>query len=244
MVFGTSLVAGTLIGRLVAQVRGRAADLDAAAGLANQMTAAPDVSWAREAICAAALDACHADAVVLVEGGEATAAAGDPALAAALAARPDVAAAREADGVVALGRAATRPLEPHVEAVAHPVLRDGTGAAVLAAGWTTPLRVFSERAGTAISLFAAEAAVVLEREERLSGERERRALEINDSIVQGLVVAKYALDAGRREDGAGAVNRTLDRARELMDRQLDLGRPEGPAPGDLRRDTPGTVHPS
>ncbi len=243
MVFGTSLVAGTLIARLVGQVRGRAADLDAATSLANAMSAETDVSWARSKICDAAREACRADAAVLLEGGDRVTVAGDDALGAALAERPEVAVAVEAGESAVLARATTGPLEAHVEGLCHPVLLDGRPIGALAVGWRAPRRLIGDRAADAVSLFAAEATVALEREQRLSGERERRALEINDTIVQGLVVAKYALESGRDGEGSDAVARTLDRARQLMDRQLDLGRPGGPEPGDLRRETPGTVGP-
>jgi hypothetical protein len=230
LVLGTTWVAGTLIGSLAAQLRRRAADLDAAAGLANAMSAGADVSWAREAICRAALEACGADAAVLLERDGATAQAGDAVLARLTAGRPEVLAAHEDGERRTVGR--------H-EALAQPVLRDGRPAAVLAVAWRAPLRILPDRAATAAELFAAEAALVLEREERLSGERERRALEINDSIVQGLVLAKYALDAGDAEQGAAAVEGTLVRARELIDRQFGSGDTRPIRPGDLRRRAPG-----
>jgi hypothetical protein len=232
LVLGTTWVAGTLIGGLALQLRRRAADLDAAAGLANAMSAGADVSWAREAICRAALEACGADAAVLLEPDGPTAHAGDRELGRRTAARPEVLVAHRDGERHTLDRNA---------ALAQPVLRDGRPAAVLVIAWSTPPRILPERAATAAELFAAEAAVVLEREERLSGENERRALEINDSIVQGLVVAKYALDAGQVEQGAAAIEGTLRRARELMDRQLGNGDAPPIRPGDLRRGTPSLV---
>jgi hypothetical protein len=239
MIWGTSLVAGTLIAWLVRQLRAHAADLDAAAGLANDMSARPDVSWARQAICEAACAATGADAAVMVEGSAVVARSGDARVADGLAARPEVATAASEGRRHVLGERRARAVEPHVSGLVQPVLRDGRPVAALALAWGRPLRRLPERAANATALFAAEAAVVIEREERLSGERERRALEINDNIVQGLVVAKYALDIGREHDGVAAVERTLGRARDLMDRQLDLGTPSGPEPGDLRRREPG-----
>ncbi|HEY2637280.1 MAG TPA: hypothetical protein VGI54_07835, partial [Solirubrobacteraceae bacterium] len=111
-------------------------------------------------------------------------------------------------------------------------------AAVLVVGWMRPRRILPDRATAALSLYGAEIPVVLEREERLSGERERRALEINDEVVQGLTEAKYALELGRADEATDAVESTLARARDLMDRQLELGREEPVRPGDLRRDAP------
>jgi hypothetical protein len=72
--------------------------------------------------------------------------------------------------------------------------------------------------------------------------RERQALEINDNIVQGLSVAKYALDQGEDEKSQKAVEETLKKARliitELLgdeDSEVALG------PGELRRQRPATV---
>jgi hypothetical protein len=72
--------------------------------------------------------------------------------------------------------------------------------------------------------------------------RERQALEINDNIVQGLSVAKYALDQGQDKKSQEAVEDTLKKARELItellgekDSEVELG------PGELRRQRPATV---
>ena len=62
--------------------------------------------------------------------------------------------------------------------------------------------------------------------------RQRQALEINDNVVQGLAVAKYALDVGDEERAYEAVARTLASARGIITNLLggeDLG------PGDLVR---------
>ena len=72
--------------------------------------------------------------------------------------------------------------------------------------------------------------------------RERQALEINDNIVQGLSVAKYALDQGEDQKSKAAVEDTLKHAREIItellgeeDSEVALG------PGELRRQRPATV---
>ena len=72
--------------------------------------------------------------------------------------------------------------------------------------------------------------------------RERQALEINDNIVQGLSVAKYALDQGHDDRSKAAVEDTLKSAREIItellgerDSEVELG------PGELRRKRPATV---
>jgi hypothetical protein len=70
--------------------------------------------------------------------------------------------------------------------------------------------------------------------------RERQAVEINDNIVQGLSVAKYALDHGRDEQSRRAVEDTLKNARGLItellgEDEIALG------PGEIRRERPATV---
>lgn len=79
----------------------------------------------------------------------------------------------------------------------------------------------------------------LKHEEQL---RRRQALEINDNVVQGLTVAKYALDAGDHEDARRAIERTLAAARHIITELLD----EAPddlrlSAGDLVRLEPATV---
>src|SRR3954466_6342531 len=72
--------------------------------------------------------------------------------------------------------------------------------------------------------------------------RERQALEINDNIVQGLAVAKYAMSIGAEDHGKQAIEDTLVRARHII---TDLLGEPGSAielgPGDLRRVEPAVV---
>ena len=72
--------------------------------------------------------------------------------------------------------------------------------------------------------------------------RERQALEINDNIVQGLAVAKYAMSIGAEDHSKQAIEDTLMRAREII---TDLLGEPGSAiklgPGDLRRAKPAVV---
>lgn len=72
--------------------------------------------------------------------------------------------------------------------------------------------------------------------------RRRQILEINDNIVQGLVVAKYALDADDSEHAREAVEQTLIAARRMITDLLDgsIGEPKM-RPGDLIRLRPATV---
>ena len=73
-----------------------------------------------------------------------------------------------------------------------------------------------------------EARAELERQ-RLS---ERQAIEINDNILQGLVVAKYALDKGDEAQTREAVEATLEHARRIIS---DLLAVVDVTPGKLRR---------
>jgi hypothetical protein len=71
--------------------------------------------------------------------------------------------------------------------------------------------------------------------------RERQALEINDNIVQGLTVAKYAMSMGSEEQARTAIEDTLVRSRQII---TDLLGEEGTGdlkPGDLRRSSAATV---
>ena len=131
-------------------------------------------------------------------------------------------------------------LRGDVHGLAHPVVRGGVAVGVLALAWTAPRRRLGEGAETAARLFAAEASLALDRVERQARDRERRALELNDTIVQGLVLAKYAL---QRSDGAQAlqaVDETLTSARSLVSDQLQVVSEArgGLQPGDLAREAP------
>ena len=86
------------------------------------------------------------------------------------------------------------------------------------------------------------AAVVAERrraEAASAQARSQEALEINDNIVQGLAVARYAVQAGRSELAADALETTLTDARAMIGDLLDqLPRDAVARPGALRRRSP------
>ena len=65
----------------------------------------------------------------------------------------------------------------------------------------------------------------------------RRALELNDVIVQGLATAKLALESGQHEVGIRSVSETLQNAKGLVNKLLQqMEDSEGPLqPGDLVR---------
>jgi hypothetical protein len=66
--------------------------------------------------------------------------------------------------------------------------------------------------------------------------RQRQALEINDNVVQGLAVAKYALDTGDEARAYEAVSRTLTSARGIISDLLSgVGVETKLGPGDLVR---------
>jgi hypothetical protein len=62
----------------------------------------------------------------------------------------------------------------------------------------------------------------------------RRAVELNDGIVQLLAVARYALDAGDSRRAREAIDDSLQRARDLMSALLASSGVQM-RPGDLRR---------
>lgn len=67
-------------------------------------------------------------------------------------------------------------------------------------------------------------------------ERRRRALEINDGIVQGLVSAKLALELGQRTVSQEALESTLVSARGLMTELLgEVSDHPTVSPGELQR---------
>ena len=65
-----------------------------------------------------------------------------------------------------------------------------------------------------------------------------RAVELNDEVVQGLAVAKLAIELGESEQGLKSVTAVLERARSIVTRLLEEQQLEGGLqPGDLVRET-------
>ncbi len=86
-------------------------------------------------------------------------------------------------------------------------------------------------------------------ERRLAEERSQRlqqaeglqhqALELNDLVVQGLAVAKMALEMGMTERAAEAIESSLGNAQAIVGQLLAaIGNEEGVRPGDLVTDRP------
>jgi signal transduction histidine kinase len=131
-----------------------------------------------------------------------------------------------------------------VAGLAHPVVRDARTDAVLVVAWRRPRRRLPERAANAAAVFAGQAAVAMDRLDRLSRERERRALELHDNVVQGIAVARYALAVGAVEEAGRALDETLGRARAMVTDQLDdvLEVRGEIQPGDLVRGESGGLN--
>jgi hypothetical protein len=73
-------------------------------------------------------------------------------------------------------------------------------------------------------------------------QRQRHALELNDSIVQGLAAAKMSFEVGRDEDGLRMLEATLARARAIVTGLLGDGSSDATLrAGDVRRQTPVDV---
>ena len=67
-------------------------------------------------------------------------------------------------------------------------------------------------------------------------QRQHQALELNDSIVQNLTVAKMALEMSESDKAEEVIDRTLTRARAIVTELLeDLEEGTGLAPGELVR---------
>jgi hypothetical protein len=74
--------------------------------------------------------------------------------------------------------------------------------------------------------------------------RERQAVEINDNIVQGLTVAKYAIETGRDDQTRQAVGEALRNAQTMISGLLSEAERGVIEPGRLRRDAPAPVAPA
>lgn len=71
--------------------------------------------------------------------------------------------------------------------------------------------------------------------------RRRHALEINDSVIQGLATVFYALESGMTDSAQEALARTFEAARLMMDDLLDNNEATPLGPGDLIRASPAGV---
>ncbi len=245
MVLGTIAVGGALVGRLIAAFRARAADI----AMVSEMAGGSDAGAALRATCEGIAAALRTDVAIVLE----PAPDGDGLTVAAMAGSAESGLAfTGAKARAALERAFKTGQPAVVESdeaprgmrrfdgvtlgLAQPILRENAAVAVLAVAWTSPRRSLPERARSAALLFAAEASLALDRAEQVAQDRERQALEINDNIVQGLVMAKYTAQRGDVEASTRAIDDTLSRARKLISDQLaEVVSGRGIRPGDLAR---------
>ncbi len=80
----------------------------------------------------------------------------------------------------------------------------------------------------------------------LEAERQRHrreALDLSDTVVQGLAVARHALERNKALDASAAIEKTLATAQKVVTELLaDLAaESKSIAPGDLVRARPGTL---
>jgi hypothetical protein len=106
-------------------------------------------------------------------------------------------------------------------------------------GWATravPLLLL----GTLVGMATDRLRAAQDRERRMAavGALQREAAEVNDSVVQGLAVAKWLLESDEVERGLAAVTETMVTAQALVSQMLG---PNSPLPGDLRRVKPVTL---
>lgn len=240
---GTIVVAGLLTGSLTRRLRAHQADLATVAQMANEAEPA-DLG---AVTCTNLRASAHADVAALFEpaadhaGLELSAVAGSREAA-------RIFDGEEVERAIGVAFSLARP-QALVDGTRHgrlggsvvghvqPIVRDGRAVGALAVGYARARRAVPERARTAALLFATEASVAMERAQRQATARERRAIDINDNIVQGLTVAKYAIGQGHVDEGVRAIDDTLRRARQLITDQLAEATAcqGGPRPGDLVR---------
>ena len=245
----TVLVGGLLANRLVTLVRENAADALAAGGLGRTSPGSGDVG---SAACEALAAATSADVCVMLElldgagGMQVTGMVGSPESGMVFT-RDEVRGALEAcvrTGEPQELRAADVTRRPALLGSVRPVLVDSAPVGVLAFAWTRPRRRLPRRAEPASLLVAAEAGVALDLVAQADRDRERLWLEVNDAIVQGLAVAKMAIQAGQSAPALAALDDTLVRARDLISQQVERVSGRGGdalRPGDLLRTEGVTV---
>lgn len=109
------------------------------------------------------------------------------------------------------------------------------GIELSAVGWSSrivPLALLGLLVGSATD--GLERARVTEQELLATQLREREAAEINDSIIQGLVAAKWLIESGESERGVVYLSESIQRTQALVG---DLLRDRPVTPGMFRRRT-------
>jgi AmiR/NasT family two-component response regulator len=101
------------------------------------------------------------------------------------------------------------------------------------------LRRFAEQQRLRGAFERSDAEARLEREAaRL---RRRQALDVHESVVQNLAIAKLASDLGRVDESRGALQEALEAAQDIVTRSLEELKKEGVPAGQLIRDTASTA---
>ena len=88
-------------------------------------------------------------------------------------------------------------------------------------GWisrTVPLLLLGGLLGDAMDRLVRSQA--LAQQATAAADRTRAAVELNDTVVQGLAAAKWALEAGRNDRGLEIVTETLDRSHRMVSQLL------------------------
>lgn len=67
--------------------------------------------------------------------------------------------------------------------------------------------------------------------------RQRQALDVHESVLQSLAIAKLASDLGRVDDSRGALHEALTAARDIVTRSLEELKQDGVPVGQLIRDS-------
>ena len=70
--------------------------------------------------------------------------------------------------------------------------------------------------------------------------RRREALDIHDNIVQGLAVAKIAIELDRKEEGLAALEKTIGASRKIITELLGEGPETRLRLGELTRSVPAS----
>lgn len=97
------------------------------------------------------------------------------------------------------------------------------------------LRRFAEQQSVRGAFERREAEAALERVAATL--RQRQALDVHESVVQSLAVAKLASDLGRVDESRGALNEGLEAARAIVTRSLEELKQAGVPAHQLIRDT-------
>ena len=96
------------------------------------------------------------------------------------------------------------------------------------------LRRFAEQQAVRGAFERRDTELKLERE--AAKLRRRQALDVHESVLQSLAIAKLASDLGRIDDSRGALRDALEAARDIVTRSLEELKTEGVPVGQLIRD--------